>query len=356
LEATLSRLALFGIGLLLLCFGTRGICLAGPPVEGDPDLVKLLLDTQAKNAAGYKEGRLVATVLLADGNFAGDVEVVWQGGRSRWDVMYKYRGRTSRQRVLVVEQADGSGVHFLPDAYLVQRVQPKGPNFPDALRVRPADLWFQMGGWSRKYGGNGSPLEEQLGLEKASTVERFRIVRRGDEVDFERHYRNGAMFLVTASLAAGGNVISYETARLPALPEARARWPVRRGRYEWARAEDGTFWLRSCDFAQTGVGLAFDPDPVYRYMASEFDPTPEIPDGYLTEDGLPVPAGTKVEEYGERYKIRTFYTDVGRRGVWLPGRSDGSDGLSAREPSEALASISQGPVKGVPVEAPRPGL
>ncbi len=280
-------------------------------IEGDPAPLQALIAAQETNRASYPKGRLVGKVksVTPTERLSGDVAVTWEGKNSRTDLTYTRTasaGTPGAATTTSVVETAATCWHFFPSSKLLQQVPAGGRSYPAEFKVRPQDLWFSMErliAW-RDY------LDPEKSRKR--NVERVVVRREGDEVLVTEHYANGAVFVVKASLTAGGNVVSFETPRLPTAKEDAAGWMVFRGRYEWDKTPSGVPWVRRLECWQSPPG---DPDGegvYYIFEASAFEPSPRIPKDVFTMAGLNAPKGTRVEVFDAKNQIVRSYAIGGR--------------------------------------------
>lgn len=290
-------------------------------VEGDINLLRVLLATQATNESRHQSGRIVVATREAASGDEAEGTIIWAGPKARIEYALR-RPRLADVNAVAIDLA-GKTLWYSAKNGLAQVNEgtKPGAGYPAVLDVRPDRCWYRVTGPEYNYYENLRWLVVLDPEQQPKSVTRF-VVKKAEEdrIVIERHFFSGGThMLITASLRHGGNVIGYEwvfgpedQARVPAVG-----YPWEKGSYDWAQTADGQWYLKHCDlkFAPRGDPgqLNFD----FTMDVLEYDPTYKARPSDFTLAGLKLAPGTTIEEKGKRN--RTYR--VGQGGVEQRGLS-----------------------------------
>ena len=296
---------------------------AAPPVEGDRDLLRLLIAAQETNASLYPSGRMQFRVRDAAtiGTCEAEGTVVWDGPKIRWDYSARECGpreagpKVTREEIETLERIVGQPRKIrrieIPGGLMSYRPElgiaavgtgtRPGAGYATLLEVCPHQGWYRIGG---PYGPESSSWRRWLDPEQVPyTVTRFTVSKEPqDQVAVVIRFRGGDSLRILASLRCGGNVIEYETLlgaeRRGRVPSRGIFW--RQGSYDWAQNSNGEWYLKHMECRRSSTG---DPTSLYMDFALDvdsFDPKAPINPSEFTLASLKLAPGTTVEETGKR--------------------------------------------------------
>ena len=286
--------------VLIATFGitANGVCRGDAPVEGDAALLKTLIDVQATNLTLFPKGELTAEGSEKYHRLEAKATVIWDGSRTytrfhtKQVIQVPVKGNPdlkedvdSIQDGEMIEVPGVLMVHF-PSLHQARRYvdHVAGTGYVRELLLRPDQIWFSSDG--------NINIKELISPSstKAKGV-RFVIKRDGPErVVIERHIENGSFMRYVASLAAGGNIVSYE--RVPSNNKSLAG----SGFYSWDRDLTGRWYLREFGYK---VSLPSDPKRLnvdYSLRVTDFNADPVIPSNRFEFSSFKFEKGTVVEE------------------------------------------------------------
>lgn len=282
---------------------------AATPVEGDADLLQLLIEAQETNRAQFRRGKLTARAVEKVQNIETEATIVWDGERTCWTYYRLITAAAPRAgekgpRVLEREgsmiYANGRLMCYWPKPGLAQMIADKSTTYESILKLRPDQIWFTMEG---RYDWRDVLVPQTT----ADNLLKISVRREGsDGVVVEQHYRNGNILRYVASLRQGANIISYEKV----FGSGReGSW--RTGEYEWEQDRRGNWYLKHCEWKWSSRGDPEILDLDYVLDVLEFDPDPVIPPERFEFASLKLASGTTVEARSGG-KSRTYR--VGRGG------------------------------------------
>ena len=304
-----------GLPVILLLSAAAGAAQAGP-VEGDRALLDLIRAGISTTRAAHTTGGLRARYLLS-GVLVTKIDIRWEEGKSR--------GRYSQRLGGDPASFDSRGVPFPPEKFFVQNDSVRATYSPNnlngaslyldyysplgpprfELNVLPRDVWFDVGGPFGPPGGWEFKTlldPDEPWLSQADTA--FRVTRDGDLIFVDRTRADGASFRATASLAVGGNIISYEMG-FPSEQRGRVTYS---GTREWVPAGD-SFTVTSLTVSEAAETAAYHP------LRIEYEPLPEgrVPKAApYTVASLNVPAEAGITKVVRGPDGRTPITSVVR--------------------------------------------
>ncbi|MGC1273885.1 MAG: hypothetical protein WBC44_09275 [Planctomycetaceae bacterium] len=296
---------------------------AAPPVEGDADLLRLLVAAQETNASLFPLGRMQFRAKDAAAIGASEAEgtVVWDHSKIQW--VYSERQRLPRgggvtwtaEELKTVEwmigpktqirriEIPGGLMSYRPDtgnAYVASGTKP-GAGYADLLEVCPHQCWYRLDGPYSKASGDWRRLLDPK--RTPETVTKIVVTKQlDDQVLVMLHYRSGDRVRVVASLRHGGNVIEYETLL---SKESRERVPTpgifwHQGSYDWAQTSGGEWYLKHMECRRSSSG---DPESLFMDFTLDvvsFDSKARISPSEFTLASLKLAPGTTIEETGKR--------------------------------------------------------
>ncbi len=296
------RAAFLGAEVLAILLALRAATFADEAfdVEGDPELLKLLLAAQNTNASAFPEGELKANVRFArsKGKALEELQahVAWQGERTWWDYdLTEVVAEREKQRELgrIIETPQSLAT-FFPESNLLQIYWAERRSYNRLLNLRPDRRWFSTG---TDYGFSKLLDVLDVGAPGRRGQAAVRVWKEADDtIVVERIAEAGGKMRMTASLAMDGNIVAYEC-------ELTSTSTIdENGRLEWVRAPSGRWRLSR---------YAFD----IKYLRSggavhcELDITEfseQLADAAIRFEiaSLNVPQGTKVEEFTDKGRIK----------------------------------------------------
>ena len=156
--------------------------------------------------------------------------------------------------------------------------------------MHPQEKWFQYGRSKRTWPDLLSRYEGTITVtqEREQIVKVLLVDKRGFELT------------VRASLAQGGNVVSFQSdvdpPERPETSDPEAHYVVSWGEYEWKQHPTGVWYLSSCALRESNVGETDQPYFKWDLTVSDFDPSPKIPKNQFTFESFKLLAGTRVSE------------------------------------------------------------
>ncbi len=208
-------------------------------IEGDPELIQLLMAAQTSNRAAFPEGELTAKVTLTGTGRKLDLEahMAWQGESSWWDYHLAEQGQDGVPTLEAgsIIETPQTLVTFFPGSNLVQIYAAKRRSYNRYLNLRPDRRWFATGDDIR-FDELLDVLDENAQGRNGQVAVRV-WKEANDTVVVERIPKVGGIFRMTASLAMDGNIVSYAS-------EPSAKWTIAgNGRLDWVRAPSGRWRL-----------------------------------------------------------------------------------------------------------------
>jgi hypothetical protein len=291
-----------------------------PPVEGEPQLLQLVLDAQATNQAAFRRGALRAEVhersQVRRNDVSADVYSVWDGQRTYWKYSLTDRDETGRVRETHVDvemiATPDADYRYSPRIKHAAIIKDKSVSYWHVLDVRPDRVWFVVDRLP------GVTWINALSPEKVHpTTTNLVLTRDGPSlVRIECHYQGGGRLTAVASLDHGANIVSFEV-----LPDARAGenpglFPyVQAGEYEWEWHPGGTWFLRSHRSRWHRPGAPETLDQEFELKVLDFDPNPVIAANRFTFESLGLPLGTRIAEIREGRPVATRRLGGGPTGL-----------------------------------------
>ena len=281
---------------------------AAAPVEGDVQGLELLQAAQATNRALFARGEMVVEISDALSKQSATARIIWDGARTYRDYAYtdviqERRGPRMHTRRARMIELPGVLLWYSPKARLAQKrvSRRQGSGYPKLLELRPDQAWFRM---EAMVGSDKSRWETLLDPQAApETVTKFVVKKEGDRVIVDRHYWSGNILRITASLAQGGNVVSYERL-LEGEVTPETAWG--QGTCVWDLDSRGNWYLKSYLWQRSNTA---DPDKLdfdVTMQVKEFNPDPVIPRDRFEFESLDFAPGTTVEDKigkGRTYRI-----------------------------------------------------
>lgn len=297
----LSRLCCLFAGLFLVAvvgICVDGVCYGAAPVEGDAALLKTLVDVQATNLTLFPKGELTAELSEKFSQLDVKATVIWEGSRTytrfrtKQVIKTPIKGKPSEMEAVdsiqegeMIEIPGVLMVHF-PSNHQARRYVEHiaGAGYLRELQLRPDQIWFS-------YEGDVN-LKELISPTSTKAVGVKFVVNREepDRVIVDRHFGGNAYLRFAASLASGGNIVSFETIR-PGPKDIAGK-----GSYTWERDETGRWYLRELHYE---ASLRSDPKLLSRdftLRVMEFNPDPVIPSNRFEFSSFKFEEGTVVDE------------------------------------------------------------
>ena len=280
----------------------------GIRVEGNEDLLQLIIAAQKTNQTLFPEGQLKAKVRGEWRSVKGGVtsftvdavaDVVWDGKKTFWDyrLTAEWRPEEGNKSVISAQmiETDGMLYWYSAERNRAQKIADQVSGYHSELKLRPDQIWFKLGesiDWLDVLKLSAQPPK----------VTKF-VVRQAENgnVVVERHFEGGKILRIEASFEAGGNIVAYETI----LRDRRGIW--RKGTYEWAKDSRGRFYLRSYLYKRSVDGDPQRPDRIFSLEVLDFNPEPVIAPDRFEWASLKVPSGTFIHEKAhnrnKRYRL-----------------------------------------------------
>jgi hypothetical protein len=290
------------------------------PINGDTRLLEVLRDTQRLNSEQVSKGALTAEVEFHTDTGSGSnygskcrTECLWNGEDYRLDLSGTYdaknvritprggmtaQGDSHSERHIIFTRSGNRFLQYTPGGRQA-RLNDASLEHPhrEAL-VRPEDWWFGQ------IGGERRPFFELLGPHPnvpQDGVRDYRITLLDrDRIEMLRSEKSGAFFRAVASLAAGGNIVSFERSD----PPLEYSWTAN---YLWEQDGKGRNILRSCESTfRFGKSLS---RASYKLISIDLD-SPLRPGSFVT-DPRSLPRGTFVDDRFARRSYRVGQSDPG---------------------------------------------
>ena len=291
----------------VLACALNGLAVCAAPVEGDAEALKLLRAAQATNRTLFARGEMTVEVTSSGGRRSARAHMIWDGDKTFWDyevtetAQEEESGSTvSVTRARMIE-VPGMLMWYSPKARLAQKrvARRRGEGYQKLLELRPDQGWFRM----ECMIGPKDKWDWQTLLDPSAAhpdVTKFVVRRDGDRVTVDRHEASGNILRIEASLAQGGNVVSYETLGDGQAGRSGTAWQS--GRCVWAADPQGNWHLKSYTVQRSNSG---DPEELHidlTVSVKSFNPNPVIARDRFQFASLDFEPGTIVEELGGRQR------------------------------------------------------
>lgn len=294
------RYLLFVGRILVAAVGVcvASVCYGDAPVEGDAALLKTLVDVQATNLTLFPKGELTAEVREKFSQLDIKATVIWEGSRTYTRFRTKQvierpiKGKSGEMEAVdsiqegeMIEIPGVLMVHF-PSNHQARRYveHVAGAGYLRELKLRPDQIWFS-------YEGDVNLKELISPTSTRAAGVKFVVNREEpDRVIVDRYFGGNAYLRFVASLASGGNIVSFETMH-PGPKDISSK-----GSYAWERDKEGRWYLRELHYEAI---LRSNPKLLsqdFTLRVMEFNPEPVIPSNRFEFSSFKFEEGTVVEE------------------------------------------------------------
>lgn len=287
----LQLAALRTCGVLVWMFVSSAVIRAETDIEieGDRDLIDVVLAAQRTNAAKYSKGRMRADVVLREDESVTTAEVaaLWDHQAAYWTFRSDTKKGTEQSKSaaeLIVDE--GLSIFYSPQSKLVQISRGQKHKVNHLLEIRPMDLWF-------KIDGRRTALEMLDPEFNSKVLSKYVIFeRKPSQIVIQRHHKTGGNYEYFVDLSRDGNVTSYDT-----IPKSsKGVWI--RGHLDWQQTDGGQWYVKFLKMERAMKVKDGQHTRSIEVKVAEYDDDPQIPADRFTLKSLNIAPDTTVEEFG----------------------------------------------------------